>query len=54
MRANDRLHRALRVRQLSNATATVAHESASTLTSDAKLFAMTFACGFLFTTIFLG
>jgi hypothetical protein len=54
MRANDRLHRALRVRQLGNAAAAVARESGSTLTSDAKLFAMTFACGFLFTTIFLG
>jgi hypothetical protein len=54
MRANDRLHRALRARQLGNARAVVTHESGSTLTGDAKLFAMTFACGFLFTTIFLG
>jgi hypothetical protein len=54
MRSKDRLQRALRVRQLGGASAIVADESRSTLLSDAKLFAMTFACGFLFTTIFLG
>jgi hypothetical protein len=32
----------------------VANDDPSTLVSDAKLFAMTFAGGFLFTTIFLG
>jgi len=53
MRANERLHRALRIRQLGGATAVVADERPSTLLSDAKLFAMTFACAFLFTTIFL-
>ena len=53
MRTNDRLHRALRVRQLGGATAIVADDSPSTLLSDARLFAMTFAGGFLFTTIFL-
>ena len=53
MRSNDRLQRVLRVRQLGGATA-IANESNSTLLSDAKLFAMTFAGGFLFTTIFLG
>jgi hypothetical protein len=54
MRANDRLQRVLRVRQLGGATAAIAENNPSTLLSDAKLFAMTFACGFLFTTIFLG
>ena len=54
MRANDRLQRVLRVRQLGSPTAVVANDDPSTLVSDAKLFAMTFAGGFLFTTIFLG
>ena len=54
MRSKDRLQRDLRVRQLGSASAIVADESRSTLQNDAKLFAMTFACGFLFTTIFLG
>lgn len=54
MRSNDRLQRVLRVRQLGGATAVVANQSTATLQSDAKLFAMTFAGGFLFTTIFLG
>ena len=54
MRANDRLQRVLRVRQLGSATDVVANDDPSTLLSDAKLFAMTFAGGFLFTTIFLG
>jgi hypothetical protein len=53
MQANDRLHRALRVRQLCGATIVVSDEIPSKTLSDAKLFAMTFACGFLFTTIFL-
>jgi hypothetical protein len=53
MQANDRLHRALRVRQLGGPTITLVDECQSSLLSDAKLFAMTFACGFLFTTIFL-
>lgn len=53
MRADDRLHRALRVRQLGGAIVTVEDDCQSSLLSDAKLFAMTFACGFLFTTIFL-
>jgi len=54
MQANDRLQRVLRVRQLGGATAIVAEEHSSKLQSDVKLFAMTFAGGFLFTTIFLG
>jgi len=53
MQANDRLQRILRVRQLGGATAAVADECPSTLLGDIRLFAMTFACGFLFTTIFL-
>jgi hypothetical protein len=54
MRSNNRLQRVLHVRQLGGATAVVASEGTSTLLNDAKLFAMTFAGGFLFTTIFLG
>jgi hypothetical protein len=38
---------------LGGAFAVVSDDSRSTLLEDAKLFAMTFACGFLFTTIFL-
>lgn len=53
MRANDRLYRVLRVRQLGGAAFTLDEECQSSMLSDAKLFAMTFACGFLFTTIFL-
>jgi len=53
MQSNDRLHRALRARQLGGATVTLTEECQLSLLSDAKLFAMTFACGFLFTTIFL-
>ena len=53
MQANDRLHRALRVRQLGGAVITVEEDCQSSLLSDAKLFGMTFACGFLFVTIFL-
>ena len=54
MQSNDRLQRVLRVRQLGGATVVVANESTAMPLSDAKLFAMTFAGGFLFTTIFLG
>jgi len=53
MQANDRLHRALRVRQLGGATVSLVDECQSSLLSDAKLFATTFAFGFLFVTIFL-
>jgi hypothetical protein len=53
MRPNDRLHRALRVRQLGSLSVALDEGCQSSLLSDAKLFAMTFACGFLFTTIFL-
>lgn len=54
MQANDRLQRVLRVRQLGGATTVVADENPHTRLDDIRLFAMTFACGFLFTTIFLG
>jgi hypothetical protein len=53
MHTNDRLQRVLRVRQLGGATVAVTEENGSPLLSDAKLFAMTFAGGFLFTAIFL-
>jgi hypothetical protein len=53
MQANDRLQRVLRVRKLGGAAVAVADECPSTLSGDIRLFAMTFACGFLFTTIFL-
>ena len=56
MVSNERLQRAVAVRQLGGpvpvASGTVA-EPASDLVSDVKLFALTFAGGFLFTTIFL-
>ena len=52
MRTNDRLQRVLRARQLGGVSM-VEDDTSSVLLSDAKLFAMTFACGFLFTTIFL-
>ncbi|HEU4958731.1 MAG TPA: hypothetical protein VFT40_14040 [Sphingomicrobium sp.] len=43
----------MQVRQLGGAFAVVDDDSTSSFLRDAKLFAMTFACGFLFTTIFL-
>jgi len=55
MRSNERLQRILAIRQLggtSRAAYAVA-EPASGLVNDLRLFALTFACGFLFTTIFL-
>lgn len=53
MQSNDRLYRALRLRQLGGTTAVATSDRRSTLLSDAKLFLMTFVGGFLFTTIFL-
>ena len=56
MRTNDRLQRALRLRHLGGAAALAEStdvEPAATMLADAKLFAMTFAAGFLFTTIFI-
>ena len=55
MRTNDRLQRALRLRHLGGAALAEPVEigQADSLSADLKLFAMTFAAGFLFTTIFL-
>lgn len=57
MRSNERLQRVLAVRHLGGAGNAVAacpsDDSSSTLGNDLKLFALTFAGGFLFTTIFL-
>ena len=55
MRSNERLHRVLASRQLggSVSVACPVAEPAATLASDLRLFALTFAGGFLFTTIFL-
>jgi hypothetical protein len=56
MRSNERLQRALAIRQLGGripAAACSVTETASNLLSDLRLFALTFAGGFLFTTIFL-
>jgi hypothetical protein len=56
MRTNDRLQRALRLRHLGGGASLaepVEIESGPTTSADLKLFAMTFAAGFLFTTIFL-
>jgi hypothetical protein len=56
MQTNDRLQRVLRVRQLGSGAAAGAcavEGASSTLLGDAKLFAMTFAAGFLFTIVFL-
>ena len=56
MRTKNRLHRALRLRHLGTGAALaepVEAEPATTTFADVKLFAMTFAAGFLFTTIFI-
>lgn len=56
MRTNNRLHRALRLRHLGTGAALaepVEAEPATTTFADVKLFAMTFAAGFLFTTVFI-
>jgi hypothetical protein len=57
MRSNERLQRILSLRQLGggkNAVATcAAAEPSATFVNDLRLFALTFAGGFLFTTIFL-
>ena len=56
MRSNERLQRVLEIRQLGGArcAAATAEPASSTLINDLRLFALTFAGGFLFTTIFLG
>lgn len=56
MRSNKRLQRVLAVRQLGGGAPIAACsivEPASNPVSDLRLFALTFAGGFLFTTIFL-
>ena len=56
MRSNGHLERLLATRQLDGgvtAAACSAAEPGSTLVSDLRLFALTFAGGFLFTTIFI-
>jgi hypothetical protein len=55
MRSNERLHRILAIRKLGGvpAAACPIAEPASTMVSDLRLFALTFAAGFLFTSIFI-
>ena len=57
MRSNKRLQRVLALRQLGGGENAVANyvtaDADSTLANDLRLFALTFAGGFLFTTIFL-
>ena len=56
MRSNERLQRILAIRQLGggvSAATRPAAEPGSALAGDLRLFALTFAGGFLFTTIFL-
>ncbi|HET9397689.1 MAG TPA: hypothetical protein VFO45_02620 [Sphingomicrobium sp.] len=55
MRSNERLQRILAIRKLggvNGASYAVAKPDSGVL-DDARLFALTFTCGFLFTTIFL-
>lgn len=58
MRSNGRLQRSLAVRQLGGtlnaASALAAPSEASSAISDLRLFLLTFAGGFLFTSIFIG
>lgn len=57
MRSNERLQRLLEIRQLGGrkgaAAACAMVDATWTLTSDLRLFALTFVAGFLFTSIFL-
>lgn len=55
MRSNERLQRVLATRQLggTNSVAVACSPDESTLLNDLRLFALTFAGGFLFTTIFI-
>ena len=56
MRSSVRLQRILAVRQSGGpipAAAGIVAEPASNLISDLRLFALTFAAGFLFTSIFI-
>lgn len=55
MRSNERLQRVMALRQFGgkNASVACAVEPASTFASDLRLFVLTFAGGFLFTSIFI-
>lgn len=55
MGSNVRLQRVLAIRQLGGAkgVAIACGSDKSTLLNDVRLFALTFACGFLFTSIFI-
>lgn len=56
MRSNERLQRVLIARQLGGgptAASGAVAEPPSTLINDLRLFALTFAAGFLFTSIFI-
>ena len=56
MRSNERLQRILATRHLGGPDSAVAcdiAEAGSSLVSDARLFALTFAGGFLFMTVFI-
>ena len=54
MRLNDQLHFGLKAPEIgSGPTAASVAQPTSTIASDAKLFAMTFVAGFLFTAIFI-
>lgn len=57
MRSNERLQRVLAVRQLGGAkgaaVARAAVDEPASIIGDLRLFALTFAGGFLFTTIFI-
>ncbi|HEU4497825.1 MAG TPA: hypothetical protein VFR60_00675 [Sphingomicrobium sp.] len=53
MRSNERLQRILATRQLGGVPAAAVAEPASDLVGDLRLFALTFAAGFLFTSIFI-
>ena len=56
MRSNERLQRILASRQLGSGVSAIPYpvaEPAPTFINDVKLFGLTFAAGFLFTSIFI-
>ena len=57
MRSNERLQRILAIRQLGgsriSSIACAVPQPHSAMAGDLRLFALTFACGFLFTAIFI-
>ena len=56
MQSNERLYRILATRRLGGGAPAISYSAAeptSTLLNDLRLFALTFAAGFLFTTIFI-